>query len=146
MSSRFLSLPSLLRSRKLRILPVASDGNCFYRAVSRAYYKDEEFHGLLRRTLMEHIIEETAHYTTLFDNEEKLKNLAHSNKRLNCWNSDLADIVSFGISNMLNIKIEVYRLNKDESVSKYVFGSDCGGPSICLLNVNRNHYNLLEKC
>jgi hypothetical protein len=128
----------------MSVRPIAEDGNCFYRAVSRAYYNDEEFHGLLRRTLMEHIIEDTTPYAAFFENEKRLKNLAHANKRLNCWNSDLADIVPLGISNMLNTKIEIYKLNDDETVSKYVFGSEFGGPSIRLLH-NKNHYNLLEK-
>jgi OTU domain-containing protein 3 len=145
MASRFLSLSALLKSRKLRVVEITGDGNCFYRAVARAFHKDEDFHLLIRSTLMEHIVEDPTPYTAFFENEKRLRNLAHANKKPNTWNSDLADVVPFGISNLLNCRVEVYSVNgNDGGVSKFVFGEDKGSP-IRLMHVNGNHYNLLEK-
>ncbi len=146
MASRFLSVSALLKSRKLRVVEITGDGNCFYRAVARAYHNDEDFHLLVRQTLMNNILEDPAPYTAFFEDESRLRRLASANKKPNTWNSDLADIVPFGISNLLGVRVEVYSVNgEDGGVSKFVFGEDNGGSPIRLMHMNGNHYNLLEK-
>jgi hypothetical protein len=146
MASRFLSLPALLKSRKFRILEMIGDGNCFYRAIARAYHNDEDFHLFIRQTLMNNILEDPAPYTAFFENEKKLRNLAAANKRPNVWNSDLADIVPFGIANLLQVRVEVYSVNgEDGGVSKFVFGEEFGGQPIRIVHRNGNHYDLLLK-
>lgn len=143
MASRFASLPILLRSRKFRVLPVIADGNCFFRAVATAYHKDEDMHHLLRRILMEHMMEDVEKYLPYFDSPKRLSAVINANKRLGVWNSDLADIVPMAMSELLSARIEVYSLEGEE-VAKYVFGEAFGGQKIRLLLKN-NHYEILEK-
>lgn len=141
--SRFSSLSVLLRSRKFHVLPVEGDGNCFYRAVAQAHYKDESFHLLLRRTLMEHMWVDKADYEPYFESLKRFSAVLTANKRAGVWNSDMADLVPMAITKLLSVKVEVYSL-EDNEVAKYVFGEEFGGKAIRLLHKD-NHYDLLVK-
>ena len=115
-----------------------ADGNGFYRAISTAYYKDVEMHHLLRRTTMEHMMEDD--YSDYFTSRKSFQGILNANKRLGVWNSDLADVVPLAVAKMLGCCIEVYSVY-DGEVRKYSFGE---GTKIRLLHSN-NHYDLLLK-
>ncbi len=139
----FTSLLSLLRYRKLKVVPMMGDGNCFYRAVATHYYSDPNMHLLLRRTLMEHMAEDPADYTPFFGSPQKFKNILHANKRAGVWNSDLADLVPVAISQLLNLRVEVFSVGDSGEIQKYSFGPERPNPIRLLLN--DNHYDLLIK-
>lgn len=142
MTSRFSSVPTLLRSRKLRAVPMVADGNCFYRAISAAYYKDVDMHHMLRRVTMEHMLEDAELYEEFFESKQAFVRRVTANKRLGVWNSDLADLVPVAVAQLLGCCIEVYSVVDDEVV-RYRFGEQLGSP-IRLLHQD-NHYDLLLK-
>lgn len=141
MASRFISVPTLLRSRKLRQIPMLADGNCFYRAVSTGYYKDVDMHHLLRRITIEHMLENVDTYAPYFESLQKIVGKLNANKRLGVWNSDLGDLVPHAVAQLLNCCIEVYAVTEDGQVIRYTFGE---GEKIRLL-CKDNHYDLLLK-
>jgi hypothetical protein len=145
MASVFPSLSILMNSRKFTILPMLGDGNCFYRAVAAAYYKDIDMHHMLRRLVMEHILEDESMYSTYVDssNKKSFRGIVNANKRLGVWNTDLADVVPVAISRTLNCRVEVYAMQGSHEISKYVFGAEHGSPIRLLLR--DNHYDLLVK-
>ncbi len=140
-SSRFTSVPILLRSRKLQQVPMAADGNCFYRAVSTGYYKDVDMHHMLRRTTMEHMMESENTYAPYFESVKSMMGKLIANKRLGVWNSDLADLVPHAVAQLLNCCVEIYDVDENDEVVRYTFGE---GEKIRLLRKN-NHYDLLAK-
>jgi hypothetical protein len=142
MASRFASVPTLLRSRKLRTVPMMGDGNCFYRAVCAAYYKDVDMHHLLRRITIEHMMDDADVYEHFFESRAAMLRRMTANKRPGVWNSDLADLVPVAVAKLLGCCIEVYSVVEDE-VIRYRFGEDLGSP-IRLLHKD-NHYDLLLK-
>ncbi len=142
MASRFASVPTLLRSRKLHKVPMIGDGNCFYRAVCAAYYKDVDMHHLLRRITIEHMLVDADIYEHLFESRTTLLRKLAANKRLGVWNSDLADLVPIAVAKLLGCCIEIYSVEEEE-VIRYRFGEELGSP-IRLLHKD-NHYDLLLK-
>ena len=141
--SRFSSLPILLRTRKLRVVPMQQDGNCFYRAVATAYHEDEALHHQLRRSLMDYIMAEKKRYEPLFFGQRSMSGMIMANRRAGVWNTDLADIVPAAIAAFLNVRVEVYSVCDDDSVVRYVFG-ESGGHKIRLLH-RWNHYDVLMR-
>ncbi len=119
-----------------------ADGNCFYRAISSAVYKDAEMHHLLRRMTMEHMLEDLNEYEPFFDSAVSLRRKIISNKRTRVWNSDLADIVPLAVARLLACRIHIYSVAEDEEVTHYTFGES--GNTIRLLH-HDNHYELLLK-
>jgi hypothetical protein len=120
---------------------MVADGNCFYRAVSVAYYKDVNMHHLLRRLTMEHMLETVDTYSPYFESPKSMLGKLNANKRLGVWNSDLADLVPHAVAQLLNCRIEVYAVSDEDEVIRYSFGE---GEKIRLLR-NDNHYDLLFK-
>ena len=144
MSSSFSSLSVLLKSRKLRQVAMPADGNCFYRAVAAAYHGDQDMHHMLRRALMDYILEEKSQFQALFESPRSFTGTVVANRRAGVWNSDLADLVPAAIATYLGARVEVYSVQKDESVKRYVFGSEGGGERIRILH-HDNHYDLLTR-
>lgn len=138
----FASVPVLLKTRKLRRVPMVPDGNCFYRAVSAAVYGSPKTHKDLRSRLMNHMLEMEETYSTFFESPKRFRGVLAANKRLGVWNSDLADLVPSAVANMLGVVLEVYSVTDDEDVVRYTFNDDQGGQKIQLLHEN-NHYDLL---
>ncbi len=141
MSRSFPCVQTLLKYRKFCVDTVDADGNCFYRAVAKGYYKDVTMHHLLRRTTIEHMMEDSAEYEPLFESKKTLVAKLNANKRLGVWNSDLADLVPLAVANLLQCQIDVYSVDDTEEVMKYSFGK---GEKIRLL-LRNNHYDLLVK-
>jgi hypothetical protein len=143
MASRFTSVPSLLKTRKLAVDTMVADGNCFYRAVAAAYYKDVDMHHMLRRTVIEHMIEDAEEYKAWHNGAKNFTGILNANKRLGVWNSDLADIVPLAVTKLLGVRLEIYSVDENDAVTKYVFGEE--GEKIRLLYQNSNHYDVLRK-
>ena len=141
MSRSFACIQTLLKHKKLCLEKVEPDGNCFYRAVAKSYYKDVDMHHLLRRITMEHMMEDAEEYEGLFESKKSLVAKLNANKRLGVWNSDLADLVPLAVANLLNCRLEIYAVAENEKVQTYVFGE---GEKIRLL-LRNNHYDLLIK-
>lgn len=118
------------------------DGNCFYRAVAAAYYKDVTMHPTLRFFTMDHMLDSADVYQHFFESFMSMKRRLTANKRLGVWNTDLADLVPFAISRLLQCRLEIYAVTDDEEVLKHSFGES--GDTIRLLYKN-NHYDLLVK-
>ncbi len=141
MSRSFPCVQTLLKFKKFVLEPVDADGNCFYRAVAKGYYKDDDMHHMLRRTTIEHMVDASEYYGQLFESKKSLIGKLNANKRLGVWNSDLADLVPLAVSQLLNCRLEIYAVSEDEKVQKYTFGE---GEKIRLL-LRDNHYSLLVK-
>ena len=142
MSSRFASTATLLKTRKLRKVSMVGDGNCFYRAVCTAYYKDVAMHPTLRLFTMEHMLDDAATYQPFFESFVAMKRRLSANKRLGVWNSDLADLVPAAVASLLGCRLDIYAVLEDDEVVRYSFGSV--GETIRLLYKD-NHYDLLIK-
>lgn len=141
MSRSFPCVQTLLKYKKLFLDTVDSDGNCFYRAVAKGYYKDVDMHHMLRRTTIEHMMEDVEEYEGLFESKNSLMGKLNANKRLGVWNSDLADLVPLAVAKLLNCKLEIYAVSDNAEVKTYEFGE---GEKIRLL-LRNNHYDLLVK-
>jgi hypothetical protein len=141
----FASVPVLLKTRKLRRVPMVPDGNCFYRAVAAAVHGSPKTHKDLRSRLMDHMLEMEATYSPFFESQARFRRVLAANKRLGVWNSDLADIVPCAVANLLGVVLEVYSVTDDDSVVRYSFNEEqTGGQKIRLLH-EHNHYDLLLK-
>ncbi len=138
--SRFANIPTLLRTRNLRVIPMVADGNCFYRAIAADFYKDLDMHHILRRITMEHMMEDGDIFGPLFESKDVYLRRVAANKRVGVWNTDLADLVPIAVAKLLNCCVEVYSVVNDE-VIRYRFGE---GQKIRLLHKD-NHYDLLVK-
>ncbi len=141
MNRSFPCLQTLLNFRKFHVVPVDADGNCFYRAVAKGYYKDIDMHHMLRRTTIEHMMEDVAEYAPYFESQKSLLGKLNANKRLGVWNTDLADLIPQAVAALLHCQINVYAVADNEEVVRYSFGE---GQKIHLL-LRNNHYELLVK-
>lgn len=141
-SSCFASVSILLKSRKLRRVPMVADGNCFYRAVAAAIYKNANAHKSLRTKLMEYMLEYKSVYGALFESEHRFRGILSANKRLGVWNTDLADIAPLAMANLLGITLEIFFVGDDGEVRRYTFNESLSGTKIRLLHEN-NHYDVL---
>ncbi len=149
-ANRFSSIKTLLSTRKLKLVAIKGDGNCFYRAIATAYYKDPDMHYPLRRTLMDHMLAEADEYSLYFEDSKRFTRVLQANKRKGVWNSDLCDLVPLAVSKLLNIRVEVYSVitneedeNETSEVIRYVFGER--NPNTLRLLHQDNHYDLLVK-
>jgi hypothetical protein len=140
--SRFASLPILLKTRKLHRVAMVPDGNCFYRAISTAFYKDVQAHKTLRAKVMDYMLETETMYSALFESPKRFRAVLAANKRLGVWNSDLADMVPFATANLLKIRLDVFSVLEDGEIAHYIFNDGCEGPTIRLLH-EENHYDVL---
>ncbi len=134
-------IQSLFKLGKFTPEPVQADGNCFYRAVAKGYYKDVDMHHMLRRTTIEHMMETAAEYVPYFESQKSLMDKLNANKRLGVWNTDLADMVPQVVAALIGCCIHIYAVTENDTIMKYTFGE---GPVIHLL-LHNNHYNLLVK-
>lgn len=121
---------------------MVADGNCFYRAISTAYYNNVQAHKTLRAKVMDYMLETEAMYSALFESPRKYRAVLAANKRLGVWNSDLADVVPFAAAHLLNIRLDVFSVLEDGEIAHYIFNEECGGPTIRLLH-EKNHYDVL---
>lgn len=141
MARSFPCVQTLLKFKKFALEPVDADGNCFYRAVSKGYYKDVDMHHMLRRTTIDNMIEDAEKYENLFESKKSMLGMLNANKRLGVWNSDLADLVPQAVANLLNCRLVIYAVAENDEVKEYSFGE---GDKIRLL-LKDNHYSLLIK-
>ena len=150
--SRFASVQTLLQARKFRVVPMVGDGNCFYRAVATAYYKDVDMHPTLRNFTMEHMLDSAETYQPFFETFLAMKRRLTANKRLGVWNSDLADLVPAAVASLLGCRVEVYSVcSETDEVIRHRFepcdainASNSSTTTIRLLH-KKNHYELLLK-
>ncbi len=140
--TRFSSIKTLLSTKKLTLTAIKGDGNCFYRAIATAYYKDPDMHFPLRRSLMDHMLAEAEEYSLYFEDTSRFTRVLRPNKRKGVWNSDLCDLVPMAVSKLLNIRVEVYSVI-DNEIIRYVFGEK--NPNTLRLLHQDNHYDLLVK-
>ncbi len=140
--TRFSSIKTLLSTKKLTLTAIKGDGNCFYRAIATAYYKDPDMHFPLRRSLMDHMLAEADEYSLYFEDTSRFTRVLRANKRKGVWNSDLCDLVPMAVSKLLNIRVEVYSVI-DNEIIRYVFGEK--NPNTLRLLHQDNHYDLLVK-
>ncbi len=140
--TRFSSIKTLLSTKKLTLTAIKGDGNCFYRAIATAYYKDPDMHFPLRRSLMDHMLAEAEEYSLYFEDTSRFTRVLRANKRKGVWNSDLCDLVPMAVSKLLNIRVEVYSVI-DNEIIRYVFGEK--NPNTLRLLHQDNHYDLLVK-
>ena len=59
-----------LERRRLRVKPVAGDGNCMFRSIADQIYGDEEMHAVTRELCMDHMEQSRAHFEQFIANEE----------------------------------------------------------------------------
>jgi hypothetical protein len=59
-----------LDARRLRVKPVAGDGNCMFRSIADQIYGDEEMHELTREMCMDYMEQNRAHFEPFIANEE----------------------------------------------------------------------------
>jgi hypothetical protein len=140
------SIPSL--HRKFRLFPMPRDGNCLFRAVARVYHQDEDMHLLLRRSLMEHIMEDKHAYEPLFFGPRSFDGALMSGRQKGVWNPDLSGVIMSALADYLCVTLESYHMGDDGStLRRSVFAPSAGAsasPRIRLLfNETMNHCDLL---
>lgn len=146
MSGRLSSLSALLQHSKLRQIPVSVDGNSFYKAISQAYYKSQDFHLLLRKTVVEDILHNTSNYTRYFPVFSTSDSELVVAREKDAWNPSLARLLAFAISENLNIRLEIYSIQEDDTIQKQVFLAKQSSQTIRLLKHKHKHcYELLSK-
>ncbi len=59
-----------LDARRLRVKPVAGDGNCMFRSIADQIYGDEEMHAVTREMCMDYMEQNRAHFEHFIANEE----------------------------------------------------------------------------
>jgi hypothetical protein len=132
-------LSSFLQYSKLKRIPVSLDGNSFYRAISQAYYKNQDFHLLLRKTIVEDILHNTSIYRQYISTSDT-ELLAARQKGV--WNPLLEKLLAFAVSEHLKIHLVIYSIQKDESLLNHVYSPEKYSQKIQLLEHNQ-HYELL---
>jgi hypothetical protein len=138
------TFPSISKAIKgLKIHTVAGDGNCFYRAVAKAHFDNEDLHYVVRQTIMDYLRDHAAEYQVFFDSPAEYAAMIAKNRKEGVWNSDIADMVPAIFANVFGVCIQVFTVSANKSVSRYTFGPySPRKPSIRLL-LNSHHYNLL---
>jgi hypothetical protein len=144
MRGRLSNLATLLQYSQLKRVPISDDGNSFYRAISQAYYKNQDFHLLLRKTLVEDILHSTAQYKPYFPTFPTSDNELLSSRQKGKWNPSQQRLLSFAVSQFLNVQLEIYSIQEDNSIHKQVFTGPTRSGTIRLLE-SKNHYDLLLK-
>lgn len=144
MSRRFSNLTALLQYSHVKRIPISNDGNSFYRAIAQAHYKNQDFHLLLRRILVEDILHNTADYKPYFPTFPTSDGELMTSRKKGTWNPSQRSLLSFGISRLLNIQLEIYSIQEDQTIAKHVFSGPTRSGTIRLLETE-NHYDLLLK-
>ena len=139
-------LNSFLEKAGLRRIAITEDGNCFYRALSLAYYKDEGLHHTLRLMTMNRLREDTDMYEAYFANCN-FKRCIIANRREGVWNTGIADIIPAVVTDLLNICLVIHNYDTDtQTMQIHEYGNGNGDRErINMLRTNDNHYDLLEK-
>ncbi len=143
--SQFTSLPILLRSRKLRVIPMISDGNCFYRAISTALFKNPEYHTDIRHKVTQYIQQHSDKYSIYFENSRYFFRALLANNYPGVWNSDFADMIPHAVAQMFEVRIEIYAEDSFGKINKYVLDTNRGTKSPLRLLLRNDHYDLLQK-
>jgi hypothetical protein len=144
MSGRLSSLSTLLQHSRMKRISISADGNSFYRAISEAYYKDQSFHLLLRKTVVEDILYNISHYQHYFPSFPTSESELIASRQKGVWNSSLERLLAFGVSQQLNIRLVIYTIQDDETLQKQVFSGKQPSQTIRLLE-NKQNYTLLLK-
>lgn len=132
--SRFSSVTALLGHHSFKQIPVIDDGNSFYRAIAIAYYKEQDFHLLLRRTVVEDI-QYDAQYQLYFPSMFVMTKGLQSHKRKGHWSHSLERMIAFAVSRLLNVRLEIYSVQED-GIQKHVFSTPYSGQTVRLLQRN----------
>ncbi len=127
----------------MRVHTIASDGNCFYRALALAYYNDESMHSTLRYTTMNHMQTHLEDYQQYFDADVNLLQRIHSHKRSGVWNTDISDLVPYIVSEALDIRLVVHNEDDEGHIQTHTFGDADAAQTIRMLRVSNSHYNLI---
>ena len=137
------SFPSLSFLRKFRHVAMPRDGNGLFRAVAKAYHQDEDMHLMLRKSLMEHIMEDKHVYAPLFFGPRSFDSALINGRQKGVWHPDLAPVVLTAIADFLCVTLEVYSYDGD-SVQRVVYRPLEGAASSRVrLLLNRDHCDLL---
>jgi hypothetical protein len=133
-------------SQHLHELSVASDGNCFLRAVSLFIFGTQSHHLAVRQACSEELRSNAAYYSSLTtDKEEDLVDRAMSISKPKVWASDVEIRVVCQL-----LKCDIFTYTEQAGAMTWVRfkqqRENRGKPSkrkIFLHHKNNNHYNLL---
>lgn len=141
--SRFTSLSSLLRHRNFKQIRFPEDGNSLYKAISQAYYKDQEFHLHLRRLVVD-TIQQNTDYTSQLPLPSQMYPIVREHRQKNHWCSTIEPIMTSAVSQFLNIHLTIYFQNGDETIEKKVINTPYSGQSIWIFQ-RKTQFDLLLK-
>ena len=81
-----------LEARRLRVKPVAGDGNCMFRSIADQIYGDEEMHIVTREMCMDYMEQNRGHFEQFIANEEFSDYVARKRRdvctRLDCLRTE----------------------------------------------------------
>jgi hypothetical protein len=133
---------SFLISNNFQLSQIPGDGNCFYKAVAEAYYKDQEFHKTLRHMTMNRLVDEREKYAVyLSDNITNMMRTIAANRRLGVWNTEISDLAVTIVPELLKVTLKIHDVNADTKINTITIGES--ETIIHLLRTNGNHYDLL---
>ncbi|MBY0307588.1 MAG: hypothetical protein K2Q09_02500 [Phycisphaerales bacterium] len=133
----------LLKERGLRLVPVAGDGNCLFRAIALQVYGTAEAHVILRRRCMDFIENSRATFEP-FTGASFEAYVA--NKRKDGMESPLAwggHVEVQAISEMFSTPIEIYDAEQGQAVNIFHQGYRTDEVPVRLSYHHGNHYNAL---
>lgn len=141
--SRFSNTTALLRFGHFRRVQFPNDGNSFYRAIAQDYYKNQDFHLLLRRSLVEDI-QYDKDYISKFPILHNMSSILHEHKRKYHWHTDLEPVILHAMSQFLNLCLEIYSENDNKMISKTAYTPRTSSQTVRLFQT-ANQFELLIK-
>ena len=103
--------------KTFRKTKITGDGNCLFRAISKAMYNTEDEHIKLRKDAVKHIHESKEKYKPYIDTsfDKHIQNMAHTDGLTESWGTE-AEILA--LTEILQRSIEVYSKTGEKFVKQ----------------------------
>lgn len=122
--------------------PIATDGNCLFRAVALQVYGDDDMHDVVRAAAMDHIAAAREHFSAFLNTEEENFDAYLARKRKEGVFGNNVEIQA--MAELYNRPIEIYVPPQVMPLNIFHRGYDRGeNPPIRLSYHHGNHYNAI---
>ena len=122
----------------LKIVPVAADGNCFFRAIADQLEGDEEQHAKYREMVVQYIIDHRENFEPFVEDDENFDEYCSRMKESGTWAGNM-EIQAASMVTRTNICIHIF-----SSPTVYIRNfDDRNARTLRLSYHNGEHYNSL---
>mmetsp|Transcript_15464 Transcript_15464/g.39476 ORF Transcript_15464/g.39476 Transcript_15464/m.39476 type:complete len:379 (-) Transcript_15464:319-1455(-) len=122
-------------AKGLVIEPMASDGNCLFRAIARQVFADPEQHDILRERCLDHMESNREHFSPYVS--EDYSEYIRRKRRLGCFGNNL-EIQA--MAELFGRPIQIYSYGA-QPINLFHSAYNTDAPPLMLSYHNANHYN-----